>query len=154
MSGHRQSSISKVTDFWWDLASLQMHLDGNFKKPDIFQKELGADLQREFCAQSCRWGLQRPQIRTQPFLPARQISSSAIGFSCASLFAGVRGRAQPSHLPCRTPSVPQTAMTWVQDLGKHRTSTKLPQGLLSKAPGTSCPEAWLQGEGFQNKAWL
>ncbi|XP_031471960.1 deuterosome assembly protein 1 isoform X3 [Phasianus colchicus] len=62
----------------------------------------------------------------------------------------VRGRAQP----CRTQSVPQTAMTWVQDLGKHRSSTKLPQGLLSKAPGTSCPEGLAPRRGLPKKTLI
>ncbi|XP_021237680.1 deuterosome assembly protein 1 isoform X2 [Numida meleagris] len=63
----------------------------------------------------------------------------------------VRGKAQPLYLPCRMPLVPQVATTWAQDLGKHRTSTKLPQGLLSNAPETSCPEGQPPRRGLPKK---
>lgn len=129
--------------FLMDLASLQMQLNGNLKKPDIIQKELGADLQRECCAQSCGLGLQRPQIHTQPFLPSRQRSSSAIGFSCASLFAGISS--------LQNAVSPSDSHDLGVDLGKHRTSTKLPQGLLPTHLAPHALRAWLQRVGFQKK---
>lgn len=132
--------------FLMDLASLQIQLNGNLKKPDIIQKELGADLKRECCAQSCGLGLQRPQIHTQPFLPSRQRSSSAIDFSCASLFAGISS--------LQNAVSPSDSHDLGVDMGKHRTSTKLPQGLLSNTPGTSRPEGLAPKSGLPKKAWL
>lgn len=118
----------------WEFSKARRLPEGSWGR---FTKEI-------LCAQSCRWGLQRPQSHMEALLTSRQSSSSATGFSHAFLLQ--------VYLPCRTPSVPQIATTWVQDLGKHRSSTKLPQGFLSNTPGTSCPEGLDARRGLPKKA--